>query len=67
MSDEETKQELIVLGMRTKAGVNFARFKQLTKQDLMQVSIPLFFCLFLPIHIFTLILIRLTYSKPLIL
>ncbi|KAF8935662.1 radical S-adenosyl methionine domain-containing protein 1 [Haplosporangium bisporale] len=36
MSDEETKQELVVLGMRTKAGVNFARFKQLTKQDLMQ-------------------------------
>ncbi|KAG0340671.1 hypothetical protein BG000_011377 [Podila horticola] len=34
---EETKQELVVLGMRTKAGINFARFKQLTKADLMQV------------------------------
>ncbi|KAG0084778.1 radical S-adenosyl methionine domain-containing protein 1 [Podila epicladia] len=36
LSEEETKQELVVLGMRTAVGVNFARFKQLTKQDLMQ-------------------------------
>ncbi|KAG0347999.1 hypothetical protein BG004_006375 [Podila humilis] len=36
MSIEEAKQEMVVLGMRTKSGVSYDRFKQLTQQDLLQ-------------------------------
>ncbi|KAF9187565.1 radical S-adenosyl methionine domain-containing protein 1 [Haplosporangium sp. Z 767] len=35
VDEEETKQELVVLGMRTKRGIELERFKRLTKQDLL--------------------------------
>ncbi|KAG0265276.1 radical S-adenosyl methionine domain-containing protein 1 [Mortierella polycephala] len=35
VNEEETKQELVVLGMRTKRGIELERFKRLTNQDLL--------------------------------
>lgn len=38
IDSEESKQELVLLGMRTKRGVDFETFKRLTGQDLLKVQ-----------------------------
>lgn len=39
---EDSRRELLVLGMRTRQGINLARFYHLTGQDLLEVSIQPF-------------------------